>query len=59
MEAYAILCWLSVDTSLSYPAAGPVTVAGRLAEAPTYGLATSSRPRQSPRKDEERRKKSF
>ena len=35
MEVYAILSWLSVNASLSYlAAAGPVTVAGRLAEVP-------------------------
>ena len=38
MEAYAILSWLSVNASL--PAAGPVTVAGRLAEVPPTAYPT-------------------
>ena len=42
MEVYAILSWLSVNASLSYLAAGPVTVliAGRHAEVPPTAYPT-------------------
>ena len=38
MEAYAILYWLSINSSLSYLLRGQFTVAGRLDEVPPSGL---------------------